>query len=312
MSQILDATGAAFFARQLEYVKAKTYDVQYQDLLYRMLFPVSTETPAGATTITFRTYDKAGMAKIINTYAKDLPRVDIAGKETTIPVRTLADAFGYSRKEILGAQMTGTPLDQKRANAARRAIEELMNEICWFGDVASGLPGFLSNPNIPVGNVPNGTGGNEEWTTKTPDEILFDVNEIFSYIFETTLQKERANVLLLPTKQWSLIMATPRSANSDTTIAQYVVNNSPFLSSLNDIISVPELKGAGVQQVTPGDTDRMVAYTKSPDKLEMEIPEDILFHPQQEKGLEFEIPVSAEFGGINVYYPLSACFRDRI
>lgn len=178
-NQILDANGAAFFARQLEHIKANSYDVLYQDLLYRQLFPVSMDAPAGATTITYRTYDKAGMAKIINTYAKDLPRVDIAGKETTIPVRTIADSFGYSRKEILSAQMAGTSLDQKRANAARRAIEEKMNDITWNGDADSGLPGFLSNPNIPVGNVPDGVGGNEEWTTKTPEEILFDVNEIF-------------------------------------------------------------------------------------------------------------------------------------
>ena len=82
----LDADGAFFFQRQLEHIKAKSYDVRYAELKARMLFPVSNEGGPGITNITYRTYDQVGSAKIINAYADDLPRADVNGIETTIPV----------------------------------------------------------------------------------------------------------------------------------------------------------------------------------------------------------------------------------
>jgi hypothetical protein len=307
-TQLLDASGAVFFARQLEFVKAQTYDVEYADLLYRTLFPVNTNVPAGATQITYQTYDRAGMAKIINGYAKDLPRVDIAGKETTSPVKTIADSFGYSVDEIESARLVGMPLDQRKAEAARRAIEETMNSITWFGDDESSLPGLLNNANIPRGNAPAGAALGTEWSTKTAEEILADVNAATSAPFVTSKQKERINTMLLPTAQWSLIMSKARSDQSDTTIAQYIVNNSPFLNSLADIIPVNELTGAGT---TPGD-DILVVYDRNPRKLELEIPQDVMFMPEQIEGLEYTVPVKSRFGGLNIYYPVSLYILEKI
>lgn len=305
--KLLDASGAAFFARQLEFVKSKSYDVLYGDLLFRTLFPVNTSVPAGATSITYQTYDRAGMAKIINGYAKDLPRVDIAGKETTSPVKTVADAFGYSVDEIESARLVGMPLDQRKANAARRAIEETFNSIAFFGDSESGLPGLLDNANIPRGNAPD-PGAGTEWVNKTPDEILADVNAATAAPFIASLQKERVNTLGLPTAQWSYITSTPRSANSDTTIAQYIVNNNPFLNSMEDIIPVNEFTGAGT---TPGD-DILLTYNRNPDKLEFEIPQDVVFLPEQIEGLEYTVPAKGRCGGLNIYYPVSLFIMEKI
>ena len=58
----VDADGGVFFQRQLEHIKAKSYDVLYANLKARELFPVSNEAGPGVTTITYRTYDIAGAA----------------------------------------------------------------------------------------------------------------------------------------------------------------------------------------------------------------------------------------------------------
>lgn len=50
---IMDADEGYFFQRQLEHIKARSYDVQYADLPARMLFPVSNEAGRGVTTITY-------------------------------------------------------------------------------------------------------------------------------------------------------------------------------------------------------------------------------------------------------------------
>jgi hypothetical protein len=304
---IWDANGAVFFNRELEHVKAKSYDVLYQDLMYRQLFPVSTEAHPGATSITYQTFDRSGTATIINDYGKDLPRCDVAGKETTIPIRTIGTSFGYTKKEIKASQMVGRALDQRRADAARRKMEEKMNAITFFGDADAGIVGLFTNTDIPRADVVDGVSTTPQWSTKTPDEILFDINDMFADTFENTLQKESLDHIMLPTGQWSYIASTARSTTSDTTILNYVVQNSPYISSASQIIPVPELNGAGTAGV-----DVMVGYTRRPDKLQIEIPEDINFLPVQERVLEMVVPVTSEFAGLNIYYPLSLSIREKI
>lgn len=305
---IVDADGAFFFQRQLELIKARSYDVRYAELKARQLFPVSNEGGPGITSITYRTYDMAGAAKIINAYADDLPRADVAGKETTIPVRSVGISYGYNLDEIQASQLTGAALDQRRANAARRSNEQVVNDVAFFGDAESGLPGLFSNPNIPTGAVVN-PGSGTEWVNKTPDEILFDVNDLFADIFETTKMVEQGNTLLLPPNQWSYIMSTPRSANSDTTIAQYLVQNSPYLNGLDDIIPVNECAAANNPLLS---TDAMVAYDRNPDKLQLEIPVELEMLPVQQKNLEFVVPGRSRLGGLNIYYPLSLAIATGV
>tara|TARA_R110000822_G_scaffold84867_3_gene199038 strand:- start:16472 stop:17467 length:996 start_codon:yes stop_codon:yes gene_type:complete len=305
---IVDADGAFFFQRQLELIKARSYDVRYAELKARALFPVSNDGGAGITTITYRTYDQVGAAKIINAYADDLPRADVSGKETTIPVRSVGISFGYNLDEIQSSQLTGASLDQRRANAARRSVEEKVDNIAWYGDASSNLPGLFSNPNIPTGAVVN-PGSGTAFVNKTPDEILFDINDLFADIFETTKMVESGNTLLMPPAQWSYIMATPRASNSDTTIGQYIAANSPFLNSVEDIIPVNEC--AAANNPTLG-TDAMVAYDRNPDKLQLEIPVELEMMPVQQKNLEFVIPGRARVAGLNIYYPLSLAIATGI
>lgn len=305
---IMDADGAFFFQRQLEHIKARSYDVRYAELKARMLFPVSNEGGAGVTSITYRTYDQAGSAKIINAYADDLPRADVAGKETTIPVRSVGISYGYNLDEIQSSQLTGSSLDQRRANAARRSNEQVVNDVAFFGDATSGLPGLFSNPNIPTGAVVN-PGSGTAWVNKSPDEILFDINDLFADIFETTKMVEQGNTLLLPAAQWSYIMSTPRASNSDTTIAQYVAANSPYLTSIDDIIPVNECAAANNPELT---ADAMVAYDRNPDKLQLEIPVELEMLPVQQKNLEFVVPGRSRLAGLNIYYPLSLAIATGI
>lgn len=305
---LMDADGAFFFQRQLEHIKARSYDVRYAELKARQLFPVSNEGGPGVTSITYRTYDQVGAAKIINAYADDLPRADVAGKETTIPVRSVGISYGYNLDEIQSSQLTGASLDQRRANAARRSNEQVVNDVAFFGDSESGLPGLFSNPNIPTGAVVN-PGSGTEWVNKTPDQILFDVNDLFADIFETTKMVEQGNTLLLPPAQWSYIMSTPRSANSDTTIAQYLAQNSPYLTGIEDMIPVNECAAANNPLLS---TDAMVAYDRSPDKLQLEIPVELEMLPVQQKSLEMIVPGRSRLAGLNIYYPLSLAIGTGI
>ncbi len=302
----LDALGQSFFQRELELLKSQTFDVLYADLPARELFPVNNEGGFGITTITYQSFDKTGKAKIINGGSKDLPRADVGGIEITNPVREIGISYAWNVKEIASAARTGRPIDRQRADAANRSVEELVNDIAFNGDASHGMPGFLSNTSIPQGVVID-PGSGTEWVNKTPAQVVFDINDCLDDVFSISKMKERADTILLPPDKWSFIMNTRMETGTDTTIAQFIVNNNVFIASMDSIIPVNQLTGAGAAS-----TDRMVAYTRRPDKLQLELPAELQFLPAQEQGLEQVVPGWLSMCGTVVYYPLSANFCDGI
>ncbi|MBT8412478.1 MAG: DUF2184 domain-containing protein [Octadecabacter sp.] len=299
----LDAGETLFFERELEHRKAQTYDVIKAPLKAFGLIPVSSTAGAGAESIVYEQYDATGVAKIIANYADDLPRADVKGKEFVAKVKSVGNSYGYSLQEIRGAQMAGKPLEQRKANAAGRAQREEWNLLAWYGDAEHGIPGWLSNANIPAAAVAAGVGG-VPWSSKTPDEILKDLNEGANSIVDLTNGAEQPDTVVMPVEQYTLIATTPRSSTSDTTILEYFIANSPFITSVE---WANELKGRFT-----GGTDGFIAYRKDPDAIEFEMPVSFEQLPVQEKGLEYVVPCHSRVGGTIVRYPLSQCFRYGI
>jgi hypothetical protein len=182
----LDANESVFFKRELEYVKSRTYDARYKQLKGLALIPISTEANAGATEITFRRYKGVGFAKIISDYAKDFPRVDVYGEEETCKVKGIGASYGYSIKEIRSSQMTRKRLDQRRAETARRAIDEKTNTIALLGDSAHNLQGFINYPGITEYTVPADGGASSNakpWSGKTPEKLCGTLPALFQQLW---------------------------------------------------------------------------------------------------------------------------------
>lgn len=301
----LDAAGDIFFARQLEFIQSKIYEYQYPALKSFQLIPINYDVPAGAEYITATQFQAVGRARIINSYADDLPESGVIGTQLTNPVQGIGTSYRYSHQEIRAAQMARVALPLRLAEAARRANDQTVDNLAFFGNPTVGMTGLLNNPNVPTQTVPaDGTGGNTEWTTKTPDQILRDMNLIVNQIVVQSNEVEMPDTLLLPLEQYTLIASTPRSANSDTTILNYFLMNNPFIRA---VIPVPKLDGAGTNGA-----DIMVAYEKNENKLQMAIPLPFTQYQPQERNLEFIIPCESRFGGVSIYYPLSLIIGEGI
>ena len=299
-----DANESMFFARQLEAIKAQTYDVKRANLNALQLMPVSTDVPEGATTITYRQYDTVGMAKVIANYANDLPRADVTGKEFTSNIRSIGNAFGYNTQEIRSAIFAGVNLPARKAMAATRAHQEKINALAFTGDADHGLPGLISNTNVPeVTLLADGTGTSKNFTRKAADKIVRDVNAMINKIISQSKGVHSATEVWMPVEQYALIATTQNSTASDTTILQFLQQVHPGVT----FRQVVELDGAGASGA-----DRMYAIENSRDNWAIEIPMMMKMYSPQQKGLEFEVPVESRFGGVIIEYPLSMCFSDGI
>ncbi len=114
-----------YLARELETILARTYEVEYSDIVYSRLLPVSQEVAETAESYTYRIFDAQGSMKIIQDKASDLPRSDVLRKEVTAKVATIGGSFAYTVAEArAAATIPGMNLEQRRANAVRRSAEE--------------------------------------------------------------------------------------------------------------------------------------------------------------------------------------------
>lgn len=308
-----------FFQRQLEYIQAQSYDVLYPELMARQVFANNTEGGEGINQITYRSYDKRGEAQVIAGKATDLPRADLSGREYTIDVRTLGNAYGYSRQEIAASRVTGLPIDARKAQAARRTYEELVNQLIWFGDVENNLGGLFGGPaTYPWSTIPNtevaaasGGGNSTVWgVDKTPDEVIADLTNACATLFADTLMIHRPNKILMDVRRFNFIMNTPRSLQSDTSILNWFLANNLFITDRSQIEPINELDG--IFGATPGpvtgDADGFVVLNDSMDNLRTREPFPYIHLPVQFKALEFEINCYGRFAGLEIIRPQAVAF----
>lgn len=301
----LDSNESVFFNRELAYVKARSYDAKYAELKGLSLIPISTEAGAGVNEIIFHQYRGVGFAKVIADYAKDFPRVDIYGEEKAVKVKGIGDSYGYSIKEIRASQRTGKNLDQRRAITARRAHDEMMNRMALKSSTADGTFGLLDFPGITeVTLQADGTDSSKTWTSKTPDQIVRDINDLVSAVMEPTSAREVPDTLLLPIAQYNDIATRRIGEAGEKTLMRYILDNSPYIKRI-DWLS--ELKNFGA-----GGTNRALVGRFDEEHLTLEIPQPFEQFEAQQEGMEFTIPCHSECAGTIIYYPLAFAYADGI
>jgi hypothetical protein len=300
----LDARESAFFARETEYIKSKTYDAKPPALKGLSLVPFTGEMGTGVSEITWRRFTEAGEAKIIADYSKDYPRVDVWGDEETIKVKDLGDSYGYSIREIRQSMQTGKRLDQKRATAARHAIDRKINKMVLLSNPDERTFGALDFPGLTESTLPaDGQGNSKRWTDKTVDQILRDLDILIDAVFTPTKGNENPDTLLLPITAWRKLKKR-LGTDSDSTLGKFIADNYPEIKKID---WMNELAGLGA-----GGTDRVMVGIFDEDHIEAQIPSQFEQLDTEQHGGEFTIPCQASCAGVIVYYPMAFAYADGI
>ena len=301
MSDIRNDEVGLFLARELETILNRSFQVEYADIKYSSVLPISTEVASGSDSYTYRIFDAQGQMKIIADKGSDLPRADVLRKEVTLPVRSLGASFAYTIQETrAAAQVPGMQLEQRRANAVRRAYEEKVQDVAFFGDSASGMKGLLNSDQVDK-IVPN------KWfdgANTTTDEMLEILNEAATRIVNGSNQKETPDTLLVPYDVYRIISTTARSSTSDTTVMEFFLRTNPFIRAIEPLNELAASKSVLSK-------DRIVAYNRSPEKLQLHLPQTLEFLPPVRSGLEFTVASHARIGGTAIYYPKSVLYVEK-
>jgi len=289
----LDDAGL-FLDRQLEYIRPQVFEVEYADIKYPTILPVTAEAGPGAQTFTYRIMDATGDFKLISDAADDLPRADVSQTEKSINIRSFGGSFGYTVQELRAAQMANLSLEQRRASAVRRAYEEKVESVAMFGEGSVNLAGFFNNATVDV------ISANKWFSTSavTAQEMLEILNQGVSAIISGSNMKEQPDTILMPYEDYNIVSTTRNSDSSDVTVLEYFLRTNPFIRNVEPINQLAAANSSLSK-------NRMVVYKRDPQKIQLHIPQPLELFPPQQRGLEFIVPAHARVGGVALYYPKS-------
>jgi hypothetical protein len=289
----LDDAGL-FLDRQLEYIRPQVFEVEYADIKYPTILPVTAEAGPGAQTFTYRIMNATGDFKLISDAADDLPRADVSQTEKSINIRSFGGSFGYTVQELRAAQMANLSLEQRRASAVRRSYEEKVESVAMFGEGSVSLAGFFNNATVDV------ISANKWFSTSsvTAQEMLEILNQGVSAIISGSNMKEQPDTILIAYEDYNIISTTRNSDSSDVTVLEYFLRTNPFIRNVEPINQLAAANSSLAK-------NRLVVYKRDPQKVQLHIPQPLELFPPQQRGLEFIVPAHARVGGVALYYPKS-------
>ena len=282
-----------FFAQQLNYVRTQLYERRTPAMRWMDMVPVSTDVPDWAETVTQRSFDMVGMAKIISNYADDLPRADVLASETVVKVKDIGDSYGYNVAEMRASEATGAQLDVRKASAARKAIDVKIAQLAMIGEAVYGLFGLLNHPNIGTT-----TGLNGDWdnVATTGDEILADLYAITAAIPGQSKGVHRTTRIAMADTDYNLLSQKFVTDSGGKTVLAVYRENNPGVT----LVPVVELRGVG-----SGGTNVVIAAEFDAENYAFEMVMPFNQLPAQARNLEFVVPCLARAGGVTVTYPLA-------
>lgn len=223
----------------------------------------------------------------------------------------------YTIPELESAARAGRPIDDQKTEGLRLKHQMDIDEQVYVGDASLNQGGLLNNTLVAnVSNLPNGAAASPLWSSKTPAEILADVNAILTSTWTASAYAEMPNVLLLPPDKFGYISTQLISSAGTTSILKYLLENNILTTSGKGTLSIQPAKwlvgaGTGGTLGTSGTVDRMVAYRN--EKRLVRFPmTSLLRTPVQYESIFHKMTYYCRLGVVELVYPETMAYRDGL
>lgn len=223
----------------------------------------------------------------------------------------------FSILELESAAKMGRPIDDQKYEALKLKHQMDIDEQVYVGDSSINVGGLFNSALVTnVTNLPNGAvGASPKWTSKTPAEILADLNATLSSAWAASGFAVMPSHILLPPAQFGYISTQVVSTAGNVSILKYLLENNIVKASGKGEISIAPAKwligcGSGGTIGTAG-TDRMIAYSKQ--KQFVRYPMTMLARtPVQYDSIFHKSTYYCRLGVTEVVYPETFAYRDGL
>jgi len=317
--QINDQQALAFVQGQSFKVNQRVYETRYPDWDFGRLVFVDTTGPEWAPGILTYTSDISGRANWQSGYAKDVPLADVSQSQSLRNFQLAAIGYQWNIEEVNSAIQVGSSLPDRRARAARLAYMKFMYDLTLKGSAEKGLGGLINYSGVTATTAPaDGTGSVTTWVdedgvgTKTPAQIVRDINLALQGVYLSTYEQEMADTILLPVEAYNYIASTPYSATTMETILSFVQRTNIYTLTTGQPLTIRT-----VRELSTGDAagtgGRMVAYKNDGDFVKLHLPMPHRFLPVYQDGpLNFVVPGIFRTGGLELLTNAGMRYIDGI
>ena len=250
---------------------------------------------------------------IIGGQSNAIPTVQADVSKDIFKVSTWANILKVPFVDQQKMQQIGRSLDDILDKGLRLNYQKTLDLNVYFGFSSVGTYGILNNPNITAGAVANGASGNTAWSSKTPDEILADINTIMNQTWAASEYDltGMANHILIPPQQYSYLVSQKVSTAGNISILQFLLENNIGRNQGIDLQIVPcrQCIGAGA-----GRKDRMVAYVNDDDRMYFDLPvpiQRVMTQPSVQD-MAYLTAYAAQIGEVKFLYYQPVRYGDGI
>lgn len=202
--------------------------------------------------------------------ANAISGMDVDIGKTAQPLSLWGMEISYTIPELESAMRLGRPIDQQKYAGMQLKYQMDVDEQVYIGDTSLEQTGLVNSSSVTVSPVAAGAGGQTSWFTKSPDEILADVNTLLYDTWEASAFAVLPDRLLLPPKQFGYITSQKVSNAGNVSIISFLKENSLCNTTNGTPLNIQPLKwltgrATGATPFDPDTAGRMVAYTKQQD-----------------------------------------------
>lgn len=242
--------------------------------------------------------------------------VSVDNAKTPSPLTPWGLEIRFTVFELESAAKTGRPIDESKLAALHLKHQMDIDEQAYVGDSTLVQSGLLNHPLVTnVTNVANGATASPLWSSKTPAEMLTDLNSALQSAWAASAFSVMPNRILIPPTQFGSLATQIVSTAGTTSIMTYLKQNNIVTASGNGQLSILPCKwlvGAGVGgTIGVSGPDRMVLYTK--DRQYVRFPMVPLQRtPVQFIAIYHNTTYYCRLGVVEVVYPETIAYRDGL
>ena len=236
--------------------------------------------------------------------------------KTASPLTLWGMELKYTIPELESAAKLGRPIDQQKYDGMQLKHQMDTDEQVYVGDSTLAQYGLVNSPLVTASVVANGAQGTTQWNTKSPDEILADVNTLLNAVWAASGWAVMPSRLLLPPVQFGYIVSQKVSTAGNVSILEFLRANSLSNATNGRPLDIQPLKwlvgrGVGGTPGVLGTVDRMVAYTK--DKNRVRFPMTMLQRtPLEYRSIYQMTTYFGRLGVVEFVYPETLGYADGI
>ena len=244
--------------------------------------------------------------------ANDIPVIQADMSKQVVRTFNFGEYMAFSYMERMKMLEVGRDPETFLNKGIRLHLDKMLDRNVYVGFKKASSTGLCNNPAVTRSAAAlNSAGTSTLWRDKTADEILNDINQALSAVWEKNDCSSDAlpNQVLIPVEQYGQLVGRKVSHDSERSILTYLLENNIVTRQGKTLHILPckWCKSAGSDY-----SDRMVVYMNQEDRICFNLTLPLQRCETESIHMSIRIPYIAQFSEVRFLYPTTVRYMDGI